>query len=323
MGHFLTLDIGGTKIAAQHYDERLEPIGEVHHTPTSDVASPTALRNLIANLGEESGLPDLKGVGVSVAGTVDPRTGLVHRSPNAAWLDGTVLQFDIERTLAVPAAVENDANCFALAEARRGAAKDRQNVIGLTLGTGVGGGIVLNGKLHHGSGVGSGELGHSCINYDGPECSCGSTGCLEAYIGGWAIPRTVTELFELTRIPSRLEGAAITGEDLLVAAQDGDDFARFFWHQYANWLAIAAASWVNVLRPDAIVFGGSGARSFGMWREQFMIKLRSRILAPMYERMLVTTATCALPGNLGAALVLQERIHRIPSGRQAHVSGDE
>lgn len=307
--YFLALDIGGTKFAAMRYTSQLSPLqGEPDFTPTDTIGTRDALIDYLHQAAAVRGLDRLKGVGVAVAGSVDAHTGTVYKSPNAPWLDGLELKTIAERALAVPAAVENDANCFALAEAVEGAGKGKNNVVGVTLGTGVGGGIVINGRVLQGSGIGSGELGHISIDYNGPPCSCGSFGCIEAYIGGWAIPRTCSALFERFYGHTRLEGERISGERLAQAGFENDEFALLFWEQYGDYLGYAMANLVNLIRPEAIVFGGSGAAAFPLFKARLKAVLHERVLAPLYPDLLLAPATCDFTGNLGAAIIVRDRL---------------
>lgn len=321
--YILTLDIGGTKVAAVRYDEAtLAPLpasadpsapdggaSEVDYIPAELLHDEETFRTLVSRLVESRGLQALAGIGVSVAGSVDPEAGVVITSPNIAWLRDANLRDVLQREFAVPAIVENDGNAFALAEARWGLARGLDHVVGYTLGTGIGGGIVIDGRIHHGSGIGAAELGHVTINVDGPQCSCGQRGCLESYIAGWALARTVATMFESGFFSkTRMEGVAVDGETLRIAGEQGDEFAVLFWHTYGDHLATGVSQIVNILRPQAIVFGGSGAKSWHLFEQTFNLVLRQRTFPPFHEAMRIGVATCKHAMNAGAAILLAERL---------------
>ncbi|MDP2806865.1 MAG: ROK family protein, partial [bacterium] len=189
------LDLGGTNIKSVLLDARSLKIIVKRQIPTLAHLGSGAVINI---LGGEIGYLlavagskniDVTAIGLGAAGLV--HKGTVRNSPNLpGWQGAVPLERLLKKELKglkIPLAIDNDANCFALAETFCGAGKGFQNVIGLTLGTGVGGGLVLDGKLSHGATGGAGELGHTSIKYDGPRCLCGNRGCLEALVGANAI----------------------------------------------------------------------------------------------------------------------------------------
>lgn len=311
MDYLLTFDIGGTKILVIRYDLDGRVLGKPEMLP-ADFDSPEAFGAFLESVGMRHGLSHLRGVGIAVAGSVGA-TGRVYRSPNAEWLDGINLRELAERTLAVPGAVENDANAFTLAEARDGAGRGCHTVVGYTLGTGIGGGVVLDGHILQGDNPGAGELGHVCIDLNGPDCTCSAQGCLEAFVGGWAIPRLALQLFEHSRLESQLEGEAITGEALYEAAVNGDDFAKSFWIHYARHLAAGVINSVNIFKPGVVVFGGTGARTFPLY-EEYLRELVTQNAFPPVGKLRLTTAECDHPGNRGAYYVISQRLEDLARG---------
>ncbi len=336
----LAWDIGGTKIATAAYSPALEPLAFARTVATTSVAQPKALAALAQQQAEElaeSGW-QVVAAGISVAGSVDAVEGRLIMSPNARWLDGVSLRDLFAATLGAPVAVANDADAFALAEAHAGAAAGMRHVVALTLGTGVGGGLVLNGTLHRGTGIGANELGHLTINYRGPRCSCGSRGCLEAYCGGWAIPRQAARLLsrfdgdtcfaplrdELAHLATHDEDddamptlsetvrQQLDGAALCDAAATGDAFAQRFWHHYGEWMGAALASLVNVVRPEAFVFGGAGARSLPHFEARMHEVVTARVMPPLFEALAYLPAAAAQAGTLGAALVAKELTGKSP-----------
>jgi fructokinase len=247
------IDLGGTKIEAL----ALSPEGEEYGrrrvpTPRGDYeATLQAAAGLTSALVAAVGRENVAGVGIGIPGSLSPRTGLV-RNANSTWLNGRALDRDLQAMIELPLVVENDANCFALSEAADGAGTGCRTVFGVILGTGVGGGIVTNGKLLKGrNGVG-GEWGHNSLPWPdesekvGGPCYCGKAGCIETFLSGPALERQYRVL------SGRVADAMVIAE----CAARGDAIGEATLHVYARRLAKSLASVVNVVDPDVIVFGG-------------------------------------------------------------------
>ena len=230
------VDLGGTKIEAIVLaDDGGEIFRKRVPTPRGDYgATIAAVAALVHEVGAGS-------VGVGIPGALSRATGLV-KNANSTWLIGRPLKEDLERALARPVRIENDANCFALSEALDGAGKDALAVFGVILGTGVGGGIVIDGKVLVGANAIAGEWGHNPLPLPGardlplPACYCGRAGCIETYLSGPALER---------------EHAALTGEARAAKDIDGEALER-----YIERLARALAAVINLLDPEVIVLGG-------------------------------------------------------------------
>jgi fructokinase len=238
MARRIGIDLGGTKIEALALEGAREVFRKRIASPRGNYAETiTAIASLVREAGEGS-------VGIGIPGCISPHTGLV-KGANSTWLIGKPLKGDLERALGRAVRIENDANCFALSEATDGAGQGAQVVFGVILGTGVGGGIAVRGRILTGINAIAGEWGHNPLPASGPqdlplpECYCGRKGCIEAYLSGPALSR---------------DHALFTGKTLTaaeVAALEGESLAR-----YAERLARALASVINVLDPDVIVLGG-------------------------------------------------------------------
>ena len=244
------IDLGGTKIEAIALDadghERFR-----HRVPTprgNYVATVEAVASLVA-LGES--VVGSSTVGVGMPGVVSPATGLV-KNANSTWLNGRPLSEDLAARLGRPVRLANDANCFALSEAADGAAAGLPVVFGVILGTGVGGGLVVNGRVVTGANAIAGEWGHNPMpwpeagEWPGPPCYCGRTGCIETLLSGPGLARD-----HQGRTGRELDAAGI-----VAAAAAGDADARESVATYERRLARGLASVVNVFDPDAIVLGG-------------------------------------------------------------------
>lgn len=219
---------------------------------------------------------EIAGVGVGAPGPLDTQRGIVIVAPNLGWHDmplrdriGAATGFDVR--------LDNDANCATLGEWWHGAAQGGRVVVGITIGTGIGGGIVLDGQIFHGASDVAAEMGHMTIDVTGRRCKCGNYGCLEAYASGTAIAaRTIEELQAGTAssIPSRVAGdlAKVTAQVVYQAAHDGDALALEIVRDTARFLGAGIANVLNILNPDVVVVTGgvtkSGDRLFGPLRTE-------------------------------------------------------
>ena len=236
------IDLGGTKTEGVLLDEGLE-IVERKRVPT--VQDYKKIIETISSL-----VNDLKlktsgktTVGVCAPGITSQKTGLIKNS-NTQCLIGMPLQKDLERTLGQKILMENDANCFAMAEAQLGAAKNYDVVFGVIMGTGVGGGIVINGKIHSGRSNIAGEWGHHIIRPNGNKCYCGKSGCVETYISGPALERRWKELTGKPQpLPTIIENLSTTK-------------AKEWKAEFLENFAIGLANVINILDPDVVVLGG-------------------------------------------------------------------
>src|SRR5438552_13097668 len=252
------IDLGGTKIEAI----ALSPAGQEITclrvaTPRDYAASLDAIAGLVRELERAAGGQGT--VGVGIPGTVVPRTGLV-KNANSTWLNGQPLERDLVGRLGRPVRVMNDANCFALSEATDGAAAGAPVVFGVILGTGVGGGIVVDGRCLAGANLIAGEWGHNPLPWvtpdeqPGPPCYCGKRGCIEAWLSGPGFERDHAEHTGLT----------LSGREIVRAAAGGDPGAAATLARYQDRLGRTLASLINVLDPDVVVLGGGMSNIAGL-----------------------------------------------------------
>jgi fructokinase len=244
------IDLGGTKIEAIAIDGPKEVLRRRVLTPRGDYAATiAAVRDLVAAVEREIGATCT--VGVGIPGAISAATGLV-KNANSTWLIGHPLDRDLERALARPLRVSNDANCFALSEATDGAAQGARIVFGVILGTGTGGGVVVDGRVLEGRHRISGEWGHNPLpwpqngEHPGPPCYCGRAGCIETFLSGPALSTTY----------AAVAGRRAEAAEIAAMAESGDPQANEALAIYESRLARALASIINVLDPDVIVLGG-------------------------------------------------------------------
>ncbi len=250
-GMRLGIDLGGTKIAGVVLDPKGTVVAECRMpAPQRDYAATIeALAAIIAKLEGAAGRPG--SIGIGMPGSISPATGLVQNA-NSTWLNGRSLKSDIEARLDRPVRLANDANCFALSEATDGAGEGAGIVFGVIVGTGCGGGIVINGRLVDGPrGIG-GEWGHNPLpwasagEFPGPQCWCGRPGCMETWVSG---PGMAAD-------HARMTGESITALEIAERAGTGDAAALATLDRHASRLARGLAHVVNLLDPHVIVLGG-------------------------------------------------------------------
>jgi glucokinase len=261
------LDVGGTKIAGAVVDPEGAIVAK-RQVPTES-QEPNSIVAAIVKVARElkAAAPAAAAVGVGAAGLVDVDRGVILGAPNLAYRNVPVRDTLSDR-LGLPAIVDNDANVAALAEAVYGAGRDAGDQIMVTVGTGIGGGIIIGGKIYRGHyGVGA-ELGHIVVDPDGPVCGCGNRGCWEAVASGTAIGRLARQRVEggagadlLAAVGGDLD--AITGELVGESAIAGSAFARDVLAEIGRYLGIGLASIVNIFDPEVIVIGGGAAAGTG------------------------------------------------------------
>ena len=245
------IDLGGTKIEAVGLEAgaTVSPRRRIA-TPRDYEATLEAIAGLVAAMERETGQAGT--VGVGIPGVVSRVTGLV-KNANSTWLIGRPLQADLERRLARPVRLANDANCFTLSEAMDGAGRGAETVFGVILGTGVGGGISVRRRIHEGPNQVAGEWGHNPLPWAtdeeraaSPACYCGKRGCVETWLSGPGFERDYASL----------AGTRRAGTEIVAAAAAGDAHAAQVLRRYQDRLARGLAAVVNLLDPDVIVLGG-------------------------------------------------------------------
>ncbi len=245
------VDLGGTKIEGIVLDESGKTLARRRlASPQGDYrATVEAIAGLVLGLEQEIGARC--SVGVGIPGALSPASGRI-KNANSTWIIGEALDRDLERRLGRPVRLENDANCFALSEAVDGAGAGARTLFGVILGTGVGGGLVVDGRLVGGRNAVAGEWGHNPLPWpdeaerQGPPCYCGKRGCIETFLSGPG----------LARDHASVSGQACSAERIVALAAEGDAACGATLARYENRLSRALASVVNLLDPDVIVLGG-------------------------------------------------------------------
>lgn len=302
------MDIGGTKVAAGVVDDQGTIVATAHRdTPAGDVS---LIEDAIATtVGELTTKYDVAAVGIGAAGFIDAQRATVMFAPNLAWRHEP-LQATLARRLALPVVVENDANAAAWAEVRFGAGRGVDHVVAVTVGTGIGGGIVCNGRLLRGQFGAAAEFGHVTVVPDGRRCGCGLRGCWEQYVSGRALIREAQELSrhcpdraaELLRLaggrPDNVTGAMVTQ-----AAYAGDAVALQCFDVIGMWLGRGVAGLAAILDPGLFIIGGGVSAAGEMLRAPavtaFAASLTGRGYRPLAELRMAQLGPEA--GLIGAA----------------------
>jgi glucokinase len=273
----LALDIGGTKLAVSVMlpDGRTTAFAV---EPTHAESGPAEVIRRLFQLGRDairqSGAGEVGAVGISCGGPLDSRAGVLTGPLHLpGWNDIPIVAM-AEREFGVPAVLENDATLGALAEYRYGAARGARTMIYLTISTGIGGGAIVEGRLHRGAAGNGGEFGHILVRSDGRLCMCGRRGCLEGYASGSSIAARAAEAVAARGAGSSLAALAHPrAEDVIAAAREGDQLATELWSETIEVLSSALTDLVNVFEPEVVVLGGGVTRA----GDTLLLPIRARV----------------------------------------------
>jgi glucokinase len=301
-------DLGGTHLRAATVDER----GQIHfrskqNTPQGTDANDivAAVANAVREYKKECGdnLDGLKAISLVVPGTVKVEDGTVVKAPNLPCLDGFPLTCALTRELGLPAILENDANAAAVGEMWQGAARGCRTIICVTLGTGVGGGIILDGELWRGVDGAAAEIGHMCVDpFGGVACTCGSRGCLEVFASATAIVRMTREASP--RYPDSIlhHRNELTAQSIFEAGLKGDELALEIFRRMGVYLGIGLANLINILNPEMIVIAGGVVNGWQLFEKHMMQQVEERAFPLLAARVKIVRAKCGDDaGLLGAA----------------------
>jgi glucokinase len=305
------VDLGGTNIVVGAMPEDGSRVMAVRSEPTHSERGTEAvvdrivamIAGVISEVMNSTGArpTDFLGVGVGAPGPLDREAGVVIVAPNLGWRDFP-LRDRVGDAIRLPVTLDNDANCATVGEWWRGAAQGANHVIGITIGTGIGGGVILDGKLFHGASDVAGEIGHTTIDSTGRYCKCGNYGCLEAYASGPAIAlraREALERNEESRLRLLVNGnlEAITAATVYDAAREGDALAREIVRDTARFLGTGIANILNILNPDVVVIAGGVTQAGDSLFEPLRAEVLRRAFRPAVAACRIVPGT--LPGTAG------------------------
>jgi len=305
----LGIDIGGTKLAAGVVDAEGRMLAR-DEAPTHAEEGLEPVLDRIVALGRgllsrpEAAAVAVRRIGVGCAGPVDLKAGLVLQPPNLPGWTRVPLTERLERAFGLPIVLENDANAAGLGEFRYGAGRGARSIVYMTVSTGIGGGIILDGRIWHGLKDAAGEIGHMTVDPDGPVCGCGNRGCLEAIASGTSIAHRAKEALA-AGTPSELQRVAHpTAADVVRLAREGDPVASAVWDRAVRYLGIGVAAVIAILAPERIVIGGGVSRAGDFLFDPLRDHVRRRLKLMPAEAVPILPATLGPDvGILGAAAV--------------------
>jgi len=305
------IDLGGTNIAAGAMPTDGTREIAMRMIPTLSENGAEAVVDRIAALIEdviretqnETGAErsDFLGVGIGSPGPLDRARGVVIITPNLGWRDFP-LRDEVSKRVNLPATLDNDANCATLGEWWCGAAKGGRNVVGMTIGTGIGGGLIIDGKLYHGSSDSAAEIGHTTIDSTGRRCKCGNYGCLEAYTSGPAIADRARESLEGdddSLLIGMVDGDVkkITAQTVFEAAKRGDRTASEVVRDTAHFLGVGVSNLLNIFNPDIFVIAGGVTQAGDLLFDPLRAEVKRRAFKPAVDACRIVAG--ALPLSAG------------------------
>ena len=305
-GEIIGVDLGGTKMLLGVLDPDSKVLWESREASTGQTED-ELVELLVSEIEEARGkCPGVAAVGLGIPATVDHDKGIARSAVNLPMENLPIREIAGERT-GLPVFVDNDANVAALAEHLYGAAQGARNAVMLTIGTGIGGGLILNGEVYRGATGAGAELGHTVIEVDGPRCqgNCPGRGCVETLASGTALGREGREAAE--RVPDSALGAmladgeTIDGKAVTEAALSGDETARGVFDLVGSRLGVALTSFANIFEPEVIVIGGGVIAAGDLLLEPARHELEARALRPMNRTPVVPAELGEDAGMIGAA----------------------
>lgn len=260
MKHFVVgVDVGGTNVKLGVVDASAKVVARSSFSTKEFIQTPSrliiAISRAVRELLRTAAVlkKDVQGVGIGLPGLVDVERGVVRVLPNIPGWREVPLKKVLERKLNLPVQIENDVNMITLGEWKYGAGIGINNLICITLGTGVGAGLILNNDIYRGPGFAAGEIGHVPLNEDGPDCGCGGYGCFERYVGNKSLQKWAAKIFS---------SKDITLEDVSRRAMEGRRKALQFWQDVGAKVGTGLIGPVNILNPERVIIGGGVSRSF-------------------------------------------------------------
>jgi glucokinase len=295
------VDLGGTYLRVALVGSS----GEIHEqlkqrTPKGD--SPNCVVDALVSAAKNWDVGSIAAASIMVPGTVDNQNAVVIQAPNLPALTNFPLKGVLEERLGWPVVLENDANAAAVGEMWLGAARGCRDVVSVTLGTGVGGGVILDGELWRGAHGSAGEIGHTTVDpFAGLKCKCGNTGCLELFASATAIVRMTRE--KLAEFPqSSLQTEGLTAEQVYDAGRKGDELALVVFKRFGTYLGIGLANLINIIDPEIIVIAGGAVNGWDLFAQDMQREVEERAVRATAQQVKIAPAECGdNAGLLGAA----------------------
>lgn len=303
MQYFVGLDVGGTNTKAVLLNERKKVLASIAMPTPTKKGKKAAVQNILKAIQAISKGKKIAAIGIGAAGAVDEKNSMLENAPNLRVMEKVPIKKIVAREFRVPVVVENDANTAALAESKLGAGKKAKIMVLLTLGTGLGSGIVVDGKLFVGSTHAAAQFGHTIIDRNGYKCACGNNGCFEAMASAPFIKRRAKELARKRKtVLKKFDPISVE-----IAAKCGDAVAKQTYRELAENLGIGMANICNILNPDIIVLVGGIAKAKSIYPIAIK-KMKQLAFKQSTEHVKVCqTKLGYFAGAIGAALVAMEK----------------
>jgi glucokinase len=311
---FAAIDLGGTKIYTILANENGHILTHIRLDTRAQEGPEVIIRQMadsvhqvLSQAGKEPAR--LQTAGVCAAGFFDWRQRVLVHSPNMPGWNNVPLETKLSEALHVPVLAENDANAAALGEARQGAGRGSSDVIYITVSTGIGAGLILDGRIYRGTGGFAGEAGHMVVKPDGPLCGCGRHGCLETVASGTAIAREANGAIERGRVTlltqlAKEAGGRVSAPDVFAAARQNDGVAREILGQAYHYLGIALVNLINLLNPEVIVIGGGVAQAGDDFFEPLRTIIKKNAIPPAAAAVTLRPAQLGVEAGVAGMLAL-------------------
>lgn len=319
-GPVLGIDLGGTKILAAAIDKDGRILSRSKRK-TKAGRGPGEVLDRMAECAQDAvetaglDMTDIVAAGVGSPGPLDPIRGIIIHTPNLEGFVDVHIKEELETRIPVPVFMDNDVNVGMFGEFVYGAAKGVQDAVGLFVGTGVGGGVIINGRLHHGFSLNGGELGHMILDPNGPTCGCGNRGCLEAFASRTAIQREIgagIKAGKKTVVEGLVKGnlSRITSGVLKKALEENDPLVNQVLRSACKYLGIAVGSLLNILSPEVVVLGGGVVEAVPDFYIERVKRQAFKIAFPICCKnvRIVASALGDDAGILGAGALARQRL---------------
>jgi len=297
------VDLGGTHLRAALVDDTGRILKHLkQETPKGDSAEGIVAALVKAAKSWDCRQQPVVAASIMVPGPVDSEKAVILQAPNLPSLINFPLKAELEQKLGWPVFIENDANAAAVGEMWMGAARGCRDVVSVTLGTGVGGGVIVDGKLWRGSHGSAGEIGHTTVDpFSGLKCKCGNTGCLELFASATAIVRMTRE--HLSSFPqSKLKLDELTAEKVYEAGQNGDELALAVFNRFGMYLGIGLANLISLIDPQIVVIAGGAVNGWDLFATEMFRQVEERAFRTAAQQVKIARAECGdNAGLLGAA----------------------
>src|SRR6185437_13178304 len=304
------VDLGGTHLRVALVDDTGRILKQIkQETPKGDAAECVVAALVDAARNWDSYKEAVVAASIMVPGAVDRDKAVVLQAPNLPSLVNYPLKAELQKRLGWPVFLENDANAAAVGEMWLGAARGCRDVVSVTLGTGVGGGVILDGKLWRGSHGSAGEIGHTTVDpFSGLKCKCGNTGCLELFASATAIVRMTRE--SLSSFPqSRLQSEGLTAEKVYEAGRDGDELALAVFRRFGMYLGSGLANVINFIDPQIIVIAGGAVNGWELFADEMYRQVEERAFRTTAQQVKIARAECGdNAGLLGATRLAMDNL---------------